>query len=60
MTKTEMRDVLDSQLSTHLKMGLDSSYASFNSLIMFAFLIGLLTVREFVFLTNVSSIFLFS
>lgn len=60
MTITQMRDVLDFQLSIHLKMRLDSSYASFNSLIMFAFVTGLITAREFVFLTDVSSILLIS
>lgn len=60
MTKNNMRDLLDFQLSTPLKMGLDSSYASFNSLVMFAFMTQLITVREFVFLTDVSSILLIS
>lgn len=60
MTKTKMRDVLDFQLSTHLKMGLDTSYASFNSLILFAFVTGLIAAREFVFLTDVSSVLLIS
>ena len=60
MTKMKMRDVLDFQLSTHLKMGLDSSYASFNSLVMFAFMTCLITSREFVFLTDVSSVLLIS
>ena len=60
MTKSKMRDVLDFQLSTHLKMGLDTSYASFNSLVMFAFMTRLITAREFVFLSDVSSVLLIS